>query len=40
MKEGQRRIYLLDELRGFAIICMVIHHTFYDIGFVLHYDIG
>lgn len=40
MKEGQRRIYLLDELRGFAIICMVIHHTFYDIGFVLHYNIG
>ena len=40
MKEGQRRIYLLDELRGFAIICMVIHHTFYDIGFVLHYDIA
>ena len=40
MKEGQRRIYLLDELRGFAIICMVFHHMFYDIGFVLHYDIG
>ncbi len=40
MQEGQRRIYLLDELRGFAIICMVFHHMFYDIGFVLHYDIG
>lgn len=40
MKEGQRRIYLLDELRGFAIICMVFHHMFYDIGFVLHEDIG
>lgn len=40
MKEGQRRIYLLDELRGFAIVCMVFHHMFYDIGFVLGYDIG
>lgn len=40
MKEGTKRIYLLDELRGFAIICMVIHHTFFDIGFVLNYDWG
>lgn len=35
MKNGVRRIHLLDELRGFAIICMVIHHAFYDAGFVL-----
>ena len=35
MKEGTKRIYFLDELRGFAIICMVIHHMFYDFGFVL-----
>ena len=34
MKNGIRRIYFLDELRGFAIICMVFHHMFYDIGFV------
>lgn len=40
MKDGAKRIYLLDELRGFAIICMVIHHTFYDIGFVLDYEWG
>lgn len=40
MKNGIRRIHLLDELRGFAIICMVIHHAFYDVGFVLGYDIG
>lgn len=40
MKDGAKRIYLLDELRGFAIICMVIHHTFYDIGFVLGYEWG
>lgn len=40
MKDGAKRVYLLDELRGFAIICMVIHHTFYDIGFVLGYEWG
>lgn len=40
LREGTKRIYLLDELRGFAIICMVIHHTFYDIGFVLKYNWG
>ena len=32
MKENAKRIKLLDELRGFAIIAMVIHHTFLDIG--------
>lgn len=40
IKEGTKRIYLLDELRGFAIICMVIHHAFYDIGFVLDCEWG
>lgn len=32
---GKKRIHMLDELRGFAIICMVIHHSFLDIGDVL-----
>lgn len=36
----KERIYLLDELRGFAIICMVIHHSFYDIGYLLGLDWG
>ena len=40
MKDGARRILLLDEIRGFAIICMVFHHMFYNIGFVLGYDFG
>ncbi len=31
----KKRIELLDELRGFAIIAMIIHHTFLDIGFFL-----
>ncbi len=34
MKAGERRIVLLDELRGFALVCMVIHHSFYDINYV------
>ena len=40
MRDGIRRIFLLDELRGFAIICMIIHHMFYDFGFVLGYQWG
>ncbi len=34
MDKGKKRIFLLDELRGFAIIAMIIHHIFYDIGFL------
>ncbi len=34
LRKGAKRLILLDELRGFALICMVIHHTFYDINFV------
>lgn len=40
MKNDIKRIYLLDELRGFAIICMVVHHAFLDVGFVLGYSWG
>lgn len=36
----KRRIYLLDELRGFAIICMIVHHSLLDVGDVLHMDWG
>ncbi len=35
MKNETKRIELLDELRGFAIIAMIVHHTFLDIGDVL-----
>jgi len=35
LKPQTRRIELLDELRGFAILAMIVHHTFLDIGFVL-----
>ncbi len=28
-RTGKGRIHLLDEIRGFAIVCMVLFHTFY-----------
>ena len=40
MIKGAKRILILDEIRGFAIICMVVHHMFYDIGFVLDVQWG
>ncbi|GHU47512.1 hypothetical protein FACS1894120_5590 [Clostridia bacterium] len=33
MKENTR-VHLLDELRGFAIICMVCYHTFFDLRYI------
>ena len=35
MKSDCRRIEILDELRGFAIAAMVVHHFFLDVGDVL-----
>ena len=40
MKSEKRRIELLDELRGVAILAMIVHHTFLDIGMVLGLDWG
>ncbi|MBQ7740576.1 MAG: DUF1624 domain-containing protein [Eubacterium sp.] len=40
MKEDTKRIEILDELRGFAILAMIVHHTFLDIGYVLGLDWG
>ena len=34
------RIYLLDELRGFAIICMVFNHAFYTVGIFFDWGWG
>ena len=30
-----RRIHLMDELRGFAVVCMVFYHAFYTLSFLL-----
>ncbi|MCM1114227.1 MAG: DUF1624 domain-containing protein [Clostridium sp.] len=35
MTEKRKRIHMLDEIRGFAILCMIVHHTFLDIGDLL-----
>lgn len=39
-KIKNNRIHLLDELRGFAIFCMVFHHAFFDVGYLLGLDWG
>ncbi|MBQ9083959.1 MAG: DUF1624 domain-containing protein [Clostridia bacterium] len=33
----RRRIHFLDELRGFAVLCMIVQHGFYCIGYVYDY---
>ncbi len=40
MKKDSKRIELLDELRGFAILAMIVHHFFLDLGNVLSIDWG
>lgn len=40
MDKSKKRIYMLDELRGFAILCMIVHHCFLDIGSVLQMPWG
>ena len=40
MKSETKRIELLDELRGFAILAMIVHHFFLDLGFVLGIEAG
>lgn len=39
-KNSSDRIQLLDELRGFAIAAMIVHHFFLDLGDVLSIDAG
>ena len=35
---GRRRIHLMDELRGFAVLCMVFYHAFYTLAVL--FDLG
>lgn len=37
-KDLSRRVHLLDELRGFAIICMVFYHAMYDLVVLFRID--
>ncbi len=34
----KRRIILLDEIRGFAVICMVVYHSLYSLGYIFDYS--
>ncbi len=40
MPDSRRRIHMVDEIRGFAIICMIVHHAFLDVGDVLGLEWG
>lgn len=40
MEAKKKRIELLDELRGFAILAMIVHHFFLDVGDILQLDWG
>lgn len=35
-KSNRKRIYALDELRGFSVFCMVFYHAFYSIGTIFN----
>lgn len=37
---GRGRIHLLDELRGFAVFCMVFYHGFYTLAFLYNLNAG
>ena len=37
--ETKKRVGLLDELRGFAIICMVVYHLMYNLKFIFKVDV-
>lgn len=40
MAQSRGRIHTMDELRGFAIICMVFFHAFYTMGFMFDIKVG
>ncbi len=40
MQQSVKRIHLLDEIRGFAIVCMVFFHAFYTMAYMFDWGIG
>ena len=34
------RIFLMDELRGFAVFCMIFYHGFYTVGYLFGSEVG
>ena len=39
IKSKSKRVGLLDELRGFAILCMVVYHAMYDLKYIFGVDV-
>lgn len=39
MKKNNNRVYLIDEIRAFAIICMVVYHIFFDLVYCFNINI-
>ena len=37
---AKQRIHLMDELRGFAVFCMVFYHGFYTLAYLYHLELG
>jgi Predicted membrane protein len=37
---ARRRIYLMDELRGFAVFCMIFYHGFYTLAYLYNIKAG
>lgn len=37
---GKRRIHFMDELRGFAVLCMIFYHAFYTLAYLYGIDWG
>ena len=40
VKNLKRIIYAMDELRGFAVFCMVFYHAFYTLAFLFRLPWG
>lgn len=38
--KAKARIHLLDEVRGFAVVCMVFYHAFFSVGYLFGWDWG
>ncbi len=39
-KSNKKRIFIIDEIRGFCIICMVVYHALYDIQFIFNINLS
>jgi len=37
--QSHRRIHFLDEVRGFAVLCMVVQHGLYCLGYIYKYEV-